>query len=50
MIVDRKFVSLAPNGVLSIEQLAVAPLAGIPALAAVSTICESIHKGARVRL
>lgn len=50
IVVDKIALTKAPQGDISIEQIAALPLSGVPAFYAVSTLAADLPKEARVRV
>jgi NADPH:quinone reductase-like Zn-dependent oxidoreductase len=46
--VDRDRVGVAPQGVLSVEQIATLPCAGVPAFQAMQTLCADLPRGSKI--
>ena len=49
VVVDKSSVTQAPDGVLSIEEVAAMPASGIPAYYAMAMLCREMKQGAKVR-
>lgn len=50
MSVNRGLLSLAPNGSLTVEQIAALPCAGIVALQAMEMLCADLPSGSKVEI
>lgn len=48
VVVERDRVANAPQGVISIEQIATLPYAGVPAYQAMETLCADLPRGSKI--